>query len=59
MSVPRTSLEDHLAGVHLRDCTCPHKWKGLGILYGISMGEGWVRMTNAEDCPVHGGAGIL
>jgi hypothetical protein len=55
-SAPRATLECHLAEVHLEACTCPHKWKGLGVLYGISMGDGWVRMTDAEDCPVHGGS---
>lgn len=53
-TVPRTTLERHLAEVHLEDCTCPHEWKGLGILYGISFGEGWVRVTDGAACPVHG-----
>jgi hypothetical protein len=34
-------------------CTCPHEWKSLGTLYGLSMGKGWVRMLTAEDCPAH------
>jgi hypothetical protein len=34
-------------------CTCPYQWKGLGRLYGISMGEGWVRMRDDPACPVH------
>jgi hypothetical protein len=54
-TAPRTSLERHLTEMHLKGCTCPHEWKGLGILYEISMGNGWVRMTDAEDCPIHGG----
>jgi len=51
---PRTTLDRHLAEVHLKDCTCPHEWKGLGILYGISLGSGWVRLDDTTDCPHHG-----
>jgi hypothetical protein len=36
------------------DCSCPFEWKGLGILYGISMGKGWVRMSDDPKCPHHG-----
>jgi hypothetical protein len=36
-----------------RDCTCPLDYRGLGILYGISLGEGWIRLSDAPDCPVH------
>ena len=36
------------------DCTCPYAWrKDIGRLYGISMGSGWVRLSDADDCPEH------
>jgi hypothetical protein len=54
MGTPREALESHLAHVHFERCTCPHEWKGLGVLYGISMGEGWVRMLTVKTCPEHG-----
>lgn len=38
----------------LLDCTCSHAFKGLGILHGVSMGKGWVRMTTEPECPHHG-----
>lgn len=41
-----------------KDCTCPLDYRGLGILYGISLGEGWVRLSDAPDCPTHTGPGI-
>jgi hypothetical protein len=34
-------------------CPCRHEWKGLGVLYGVSMGDGWVRITTEPDCPQH------
>jgi hypothetical protein len=37
-------------------CTCEYEFKGLGRLYGISMGKGWVRLTTEPDCPHHGAA---
>lgn len=36
------------------DCTCPTEWKGLGVLYGVSMGKGWVRMSTDPACLHHG-----
>lgn len=54
-SVPRSTLERHLTGLHAENCTCPHEWRALGILYGVSFGHGWVRLDDAEDCPVHAG----
>jgi len=36
------------------DCTCEYQWKGLGRLYGVSMGKGWVRMNDDPGCPEHG-----
>lgn len=35
-------------------CTCDYAYKGLGRLYGVSMGKGWVRMTTEPGCPHHG-----
>jgi len=32
------------------DCGCTYKWKGYGYLYGISMGDGWVRMDASPHC---------
>jgi hypothetical protein len=53
-----TALADHLAWLQrecgAKPCTCPHEWRGLGILYGISLGHGWVRMTDDPGCPEHG-----
>lgn len=37
-------------------CTCDYAFKGLGRLYGVSMGKGWVRLTTEPDCPHHGTA---
>ena len=35
-------------------CTCPWVWrKDMGRLYGISMGGGWLRQSDAPDCPEH------
>src|ERR1700677_2006711 len=54
MGTPNISLEDDLAWLGITGCTCPYEWKGLGVLYGISMGEGWVRMLTVKTCPEHG-----
>lgn len=35
-------------------CTCPTEYRGLGILHGVSMGKGWVRMSTDPACPHHG-----
>jgi hypothetical protein len=35
-------------------CRCDHGYRGLGMLYGTSMGKGWVRTTTHPDCPHHG-----
>lgn len=34
-------------------CTCPYEWRGIGVLYGVSFGKGWVRMRTTEGCPDH------
>lgn len=52
-TVPRVTLERHLASLGAGNCTCPHEWRALGILYGISFGHGWVRLDDAPACPVH------
>ena len=36
------------------ECTC--RWvfrRDMGRLYGISMGSGWLRQSDAPDCPEH------
>jgi hypothetical protein len=35
-------------------CTCPREWKSLGRLYGVGMGEGWVRLNDDPACLLHG-----
>lgn len=49
------SLERWLAYLGAQSCTCAYEFKGLGKLYGQSMGKGWVRMTTEPGCPEHGG----
>jgi len=48
------SLRRDLEWLHTPDCSCPYEWKGLGILYGVSMGKGWVRMSTDPNCRHHG-----
>lgn len=36
------------------DCGCPYRWGNHGRLYGISMGEGWIRTDTNPECPEHG-----
>ena len=50
-------LEDHLAwlrSIGAKECTCRYEYKGLGRLYGTSLGKGWLRMDTRKDCPEHG-----
>lgn len=47
-------ITEHLARCGTPDCTCPSEWKSLGILYGVGMGNGWVRTDSSPDCPHHG-----
>lgn len=42
-----------LRSLNLEDCTCPYAYKSLGRLYGISMGKGWVRLSDSKDCLHH------
>jgi hypothetical protein len=50
-------LRQHVVFVCNDDrCTCEYAYKGLGRLYGVSMGKGWVRLTTEPDCPHHGAA---
>lgn len=37
-----------------KPCICRHERKGLGRLYGVSMGDGWVRVDTVRTCPHHG-----
>jgi hypothetical protein len=49
-----SDLRQHLISCYGDDhCTCPHRWQGLGILYGISLGKGWVRLLDDLNCPHH------
>jgi len=47
------SLARDLDWLQIPDCTCPFEWKGLGVLYGVSFGKGWVRMSTDPACPHH------
>lgn len=38
------------------DCPCPTEYASLGILHGVSMGKGWVRVSTDPVCPYHGEA---
>ncbi len=53
------SLQRELAWLGTLDCTCDHEYKGLGILYGVSMGKGWVRTSTDPACRHHATAEIL
>jgi hypothetical protein len=35
-------------------CLCENAYRGLGRLYNVTMGKGWVRMNTHPDCPHHG-----
>lgn len=48
------SLRQRLAWLDTETCPCKHARKPIGLLYGISMGDGWVRLTTEPDCPHHG-----
>jgi len=50
------SKQSCLAYLGLSDCPCAYEWRSLGRLYGISMGNGWVRMTTEASCRHHGSA---
>lgn len=34
-------------------CVCPHGIRGLGILHGVNMGKGKVRLSTAPGCLRH------
>lgn len=34
-------------------CTCDYRYTSLGILHGISMGNGWVRTITNPTCTIH------
>lgn len=48
------ALARHLRWLKIEDCPCPMAWKSLGVLYGVSMGHGWVRMGTDPQCRHHG-----
>jgi hypothetical protein len=52
------SLAHHLRWLDTPGCTCPTEWRSYGRLYGISMGEGWVRVTTDPACPDHAGPAV-
>lgn len=60
MSEPTRTLAEHkdwlysIGASHIHECPCPFKWKGLGVLDRVSMGQGWVRMSTVASCPEHG-----
>lgn len=35
-------------------CGCPYRWGNYGRLYGVSMGEGWIRTDTDSGCVEHG-----
>jgi len=49
----RDDLEKWLAYLGIDYCICPWAWKGLGEVYGHSMGKGWVRVDTDPNCPEH------
>lgn len=34
-------------------CGCPYRWGSYGKLYGISMREGWIRVSTHPKCKEH------
>jgi hypothetical protein len=51
------SLEERMKWLYpdpTQPCICDHEYKGLGILYGVSMGKGWVRTSTDPHCLHHG-----
>lgn len=48
------SLRNWLTWVDILDCPCAFEWQGIGILHGVSMGKGWIRVTTEPGCPRHG-----
>jgi len=49
------SLARWLRWLGIDDCPCPTSYRSLGVLYGVSMGYGWVRMNTDPSCRHHGG----
>ena len=36
-------------------CVCPHGWvHSYGVLYGVKMMGGVVRVVDLPECPIHG-----
>jgi hypothetical protein len=51
------ALERHMKWLYpdpAKPCICAHDYRGLGRLYGVTMGKGWVRMTTHPECLHHG-----
>ncbi len=47
-------LRKHLIWVYGDDrCTCPHVWMVIGEHVDFSVNHGWVRKSDAPDCPHH------
>ena len=46
-------LSDWLDYLGIKDCSCEWAWRGMGVLYRQSFGNGWVRVDTADDCPHH------
>jgi hypothetical protein len=40
-------------GPEAPDCICPYRWRSFGVLHGVSMGRGWVRMSTDPRCRSH------
>lgn len=36
-----------------KPCTCPHGERPLGMLHGVNMGRGTVRLSTTPGCPEH------
>ena len=53
MALSRDDLATWLAWLGTPHCPCEYQWRGLGVLYGVSFGSGWVRITAASGCPHH------
>lgn len=48
------ALTRWLVWLGMPECTCPTEWRALGVLHGVSMGKGWIRMSTDPRCPHHG-----
>lgn len=54
MSTPGdVELAEHHWRQGTAGCLCDYRYGSYGRLYGISMGEGWIRTNTHPDCPHH------